>query len=293
MATKCALILAAGFGTRMGELGKTLPKPLWPVFEMAMLEIHILTLKEMGIEKIFVNTHHQADVIHKFMDEVIDEEDVICIHEDEILGSGGAIHNLYSRGVTKGRLFIQNADIFFETGTNTYELLSQSMESKSTTSELLAVSVGPSTTYNRLLVEEGVLRDIVPPSSVAPTITYSGVGLIDLDYLNYIAGQSGFFSTVANFQKTKVGVTSPTQMYEYWDFGTKREYLNSHIKLLRSEKSSFRSRLERIGAIKKTKINGQLNSYDTQEKDCIWLAQKRKSTEPYVYQGSDGTRIVI
>ena len=27
------LILAAGFGTRMGDEGRRLPKPLWPIFE--------------------------------------------------------------------------------------------------------------------------------------------------------------------------------------------------------------------------------------------------------------------
>ena len=42
-----ALILSAGFGTRMGEIGKTLPKILWPIFDKSLLELQVLYLKEM------------------------------------------------------------------------------------------------------------------------------------------------------------------------------------------------------------------------------------------------------
>ena len=42
MIVENALILAAGAGTRMGEIGKVLPKVLWPVFECSLLELEVL-----------------------------------------------------------------------------------------------------------------------------------------------------------------------------------------------------------------------------------------------------------
>ena len=58
-----ALILSAGFGTRMGEIGKTLPKILWPIFDKSLLELQALYLKEMGVKDIFINLFHQKDKI--------------------------------------------------------------------------------------------------------------------------------------------------------------------------------------------------------------------------------------
>ena len=57
------LILAAGFGTRMGEIGKSLPKVLWPIFERSLLELQVEYAKSLGIQKIFINLHHQKDII--------------------------------------------------------------------------------------------------------------------------------------------------------------------------------------------------------------------------------------
>ena len=45
----CQLILSAGFGTRMGPIGKALPKVLWPIFEEALLGIQIEYVNELKI----------------------------------------------------------------------------------------------------------------------------------------------------------------------------------------------------------------------------------------------------
>ena len=50
-----ALLLAAGYGTRMGIIGKELPKVLWPVYEKTLLELQVDYLKELGVKNIFLN----------------------------------------------------------------------------------------------------------------------------------------------------------------------------------------------------------------------------------------------
>ena len=40
-----ALILAAGKGTRMGNVGKILPKVIWPIFEKTILELEVAYAK--------------------------------------------------------------------------------------------------------------------------------------------------------------------------------------------------------------------------------------------------------
>ncbi len=62
-----ALILSAGKGTRMGEVGKLLPKPLWPIFHKTLLELQVEYCLELGIKKIFINTHYLAESIRNFL----------------------------------------------------------------------------------------------------------------------------------------------------------------------------------------------------------------------------------
>ena len=44
-----ALILSAGLGTRMGEIGKILPKVLWPIYFKSLLELQIRYCQSLGI----------------------------------------------------------------------------------------------------------------------------------------------------------------------------------------------------------------------------------------------------
>ena len=63
MIVENALILAAGAGTRMGEIGKVLPKVLWPVFECSLLELEVLYAQSLGVKNIFINSHYYTKEI--------------------------------------------------------------------------------------------------------------------------------------------------------------------------------------------------------------------------------------
>ena len=61
-----AMILAAGRGTRLGQLGQTVPKVLVDVGGEPLLARQIPYLKDSGIERIVINAHHLADQIQSF-----------------------------------------------------------------------------------------------------------------------------------------------------------------------------------------------------------------------------------
>jgi len=52
--SEIAIIMAAGTGTRMLPLTKTIAKPLIPVFDTPMIETIINALKERGVSKIYI-----------------------------------------------------------------------------------------------------------------------------------------------------------------------------------------------------------------------------------------------
>ena len=95
MRIKTALILCAGFGSRLNPLTLKTPKPLLKLNDKTMLEVCInLTLK-LGVQKIFINTFHLGDQISKFIENKKFPINIQIIKEEnEILNTGGGILNL-------------------------------------------------------------------------------------------------------------------------------------------------------------------------------------------------------
>jgi len=89
-----ALVLAAGFGTRLAPHTDRLPKALFPVNGTPLLGRTIAALKVAGCTAIAVNTHHLAERIRAYLAENDFGLPVHLSHEPEILGTGGAIRRL-------------------------------------------------------------------------------------------------------------------------------------------------------------------------------------------------------
>ncbi len=87
------MILAAGRGTRLGELSATTPKALVTVAGEPMLARQIRYLKEGGIERIVINAHHLAEQIEQFASSHEQAEDIEVIVEQELLGTAGGVRN--------------------------------------------------------------------------------------------------------------------------------------------------------------------------------------------------------
>jgi N-acetyl-alpha-D-muramate 1-phosphate uridylyltransferase len=82
------MILAAGFGTRMGALTAECPKPLIPVAGRALMD-HALDQARTGSERIVVNGHYRAGQMRAYLAGMAD---VIFVEETPlILDSGGGI----------------------------------------------------------------------------------------------------------------------------------------------------------------------------------------------------------
>ena len=91
-----ALILAAGFGTRLAPHTRTIPKPLFPIDGMPVLGRMILNLKRAGCTGVAVNVHHLAHRIESYLATCDFGVPIHLSREPEILGTGGAIRHLSS-----------------------------------------------------------------------------------------------------------------------------------------------------------------------------------------------------
>jgi aminoglycoside/choline kinase family phosphotransferase/dTDP-glucose pyrophosphorylase len=106
-----AMILAAGFGTRLLPHTGILPKPLFPLAGRPLLEILIEQLVRHGAEAIIVNTHHLHQKVEAFIAARKYPIAVTTRHEPDILGTGGGIKNVQDFW-HDAPLLVVNSDIF-------------------------------------------------------------------------------------------------------------------------------------------------------------------------------------
>ena len=107
-----AMILAAGYGTRLQPLTNHLPKALVAINDVPMLQLIIARLIKSGVDEIIINTHHFADEIAAFLKAKNNFGIQIELsHENEILGTGGGLKKAEYFFDDNQPFFLHNVDI--------------------------------------------------------------------------------------------------------------------------------------------------------------------------------------
>lgn len=264
-----ALILSAGLGTRMGVIGKSLPKVLWPIFFKECLLLQIAYCRELGIKRIYVNTHFLADKIVEFVDRKKLSTEIKVLYENPLLDSGGAIHNLARQKdiLYRGNFLLVNGDqfLFFE---KKYwgDVLKSIPEVRAV---LFGIKVAKNEPYNEIVCQNGFLKQIKKPDKRSDFITYSGLGVVRLDGLKPVSGGSKFFETVADFSREKISVLVPNE-FEYWDFGTESIYFEN-IKRLCESPECHKSEMMRSFLRRNKAINDNVKKFFSTQENAIDL----------------------
>jgi NDP-sugar pyrophosphorylase family protein len=90
------MILAAGRGTRLGDLGASLPKPMLRLAGRPVLEWTLETLRAADVEDVVINLHHAGDVIRThFGDGSGLGMRIQYVFEPDLLGTAGAVRNAH------------------------------------------------------------------------------------------------------------------------------------------------------------------------------------------------------
>ena len=107
-----AMILAAGYGKRLGELTKSKPKPLLTVKGKPLIDYHIEKLISAGFETIAINTHYLGNQIsNHVIDSYGQKIEILISHENDLLGTGGGIKKAISSFRDEDVVVI-NSDIY-------------------------------------------------------------------------------------------------------------------------------------------------------------------------------------
>jgi MurNAc alpha-1-phosphate uridylyltransferase len=100
---KSAMVMAAGYGTRLRPLTDTVPKAMVKVLGRPMIDVVLDRLAAAGVERAVINLHHLGEVIRDHLKSRNDIE-IVYSEEKEILETGGG---------TKKALPLLGSDPFF------------------------------------------------------------------------------------------------------------------------------------------------------------------------------------
>ena len=107
------MILAAGYGTRMKELTKKIPKPLLKIQNTTLLTNTINFFEKLGCDHFVINSHYLHENLKKYIKLNHSNKNINLIYEPTLLDTGGGVKNLIKYIGSKNFL-VTNSDIFWK-----------------------------------------------------------------------------------------------------------------------------------------------------------------------------------
>lgn len=104
-------LMAGGFGKRLFPLTQDCPKPMLKVGDKPILELILQSLADAGFHRFYISTHYLPEMIRDhFGDGSKWNVSIQYIHEDEPLGTGGAL-GLLPEGEIQMPMIFMNGDL--------------------------------------------------------------------------------------------------------------------------------------------------------------------------------------
>jgi len=229
------MILAAGKGSRLKPFTDNLPKALFPVDQVPLLEIVIKKLIQQGITDIIINTHHFADKIKNFLEiNNFFSINIKISHENDLLETGGGLKHAYWFFDDDEPFIVHNVDILSDINFN--EMLRFHRENKAIAT--LAVSDRKSSRYF-LFDEEMVLKgwvntktstQIVYSKQELAPFAFSGIQILSPQILQLLPDEkvfslTDFYLSICTNQRLKAFIHSST----HWkDVGKADEWIQNN-----------------------------------------------------------------
>ncbi|HEY3998949.1 MAG TPA: nucleotidyltransferase family protein [Candidatus Xenobia bacterium] len=194
-----AMILAAGRGTRLGDLGLTTPKCLVRVAGKTLLEHVVDRLKAAGVTSLVINVHHLADQVVDYVERCHGFGlDATLSREEELLGTGGGVWRAAPCLRDQPEFVLHNADIYSEL--DVADMLRRHRQENALAT--LAVIDRPTQRYfvfddaNRLVgwKNQGDGQERLVRHGPQHVLAFSGIQVLSGRIFDYMAGRGEVFS---------------------------------------------------------------------------------------------------
>lgn len=225
-APRKAVILAAGYATRMAPLSHETPKGLMPLWGTPLLEHSIAMLESWGVREILVNLHHGAQAVFRHvLQRKTGRARISLSYEPEILGTGGALVKA-AWFLDEPWFWIVNADVAADLSPAPF------LRAWRAYRPLAALWLHPCHGPRTVECRDGLITEFHSAVPGAPgTATFCGLHLASPRVLDHLPPE-GFVGIVDAYKRAMAdgervaGVTLPRSFWA--DLGTPRDYLDAH-----------------------------------------------------------------
>lgn len=185
---RCAMILAAGLGTRLRPLTDATPKPLVQLGGRTLLARIAARLHGAGARRLAVNAHHLPQLVAGAARALPGFDEIRVFHEPDILGTAGGIANArdFFRGEPHVLLHNGDVDLAAEADTDLGALVADHLATGAAATLLLA-DWAPVNSVR--LGGDGVVRDVggrlgAPARDGDRSLTYTGIAVFAARFLD-------------------------------------------------------------------------------------------------------------
>lgn len=214
-------IMAGGFGTRLKPLTDHCPKPMLPVGGRPLLETIILSLKAQGFYTFYISTHYLPEKIQEhFGDGNTHGIEIEYVHEDEPLGTGGALSLLPKEKIDTSFIVI-NGDVLTNMD---FEKLLTFHEKHHATATMCVREFQYQLPYGVVISKDNVIEKMIEKPSYHFDVN-TGIYVISPQVLKEV--ESEFIGMPSILEKCieKEQVVMSYQIHEYWlDIGQMDDY---------------------------------------------------------------------
>lgn len=220
-----ALILAAGYGTRLLPFTNDIPKPLFTLDNTPMIAYAINALEAAGCSEIYINTHHLNKHISSFVEKNTFEARISIIHEQTILNTGGAIANI-KNFIGQEPFYVVNADVISSVD------LKAVYEDHLQADSLATLVLHDYQQFNKVEIDEkGYVRNF---DSQENALAFTGIQILSPEIFDHFP-RGKVFSSIDVYKK----LCSDNQIRTFvakklfWsDIGTPESYIKTSMQIL-------------------------------------------------------------
>ncbi|MCI5209507.1 MAG: nucleotidyltransferase family protein [Candidatus Electrothrix sp. ATG2] len=226
-----AMLLAAGFGTRLRPYTLVRPRPLFPICNTPLLHILLDKLVDAGCDRIMANCHHLADQIKAA---VADRPEVILQHEPEVLGTGGGLRKALEH-FRDEPVLVMNGDIFHDID------LSRLVRVHSASTDAVTLALHDYPRFNSVVVQQNRVQNFSTSKEYENVLAFTGIHIVHREIIEKIPADCFFHIIDLYRELAKAGKIGYTRIDgSFWqDMGTPNDYLDLHHHLLSSQTPSW------------------------------------------------------
>lgn len=217
-----AIVLAAGYGTRLRPYSTIRPKPLLPVRNRPLLHLLLEQLRSYDCFPVLVNSHHLGEQI---VEALAAWPEVLVQQEQEILGTGGSLRRALER-LENDPVLVMNGDIYHQI--NLEQVYHRHLLSRNEVT--LALHDYPR--FNKVDVVGDRVRRFRAQTGAG--LAFTGIHVIDPEAIGRIPAR-GYFDIIELYRhlalEGRVGFCRVDGAL-WRDIGTPEDYLQLHAELL-------------------------------------------------------------